>query len=61
MIVEISLCFCYLKTAGENGRGKIFRACLAIASSNRDYLKRQRLPVVGSELLVRLQGIFDAN
>ena len=61
MIVEISFCFCDVKTAGENCRCKIFRACLAIASSNRDYLKRQRVPVVGSELLVRLQGIFHPD
>ena len=41
MVVEISFCFCDSKTAGKDRRGEIFRACLAIASRNRDHLKRQ--------------------
>ena len=61
MIVEIAFCFCDSKTASQDRRGKIFRACFAVASRNRDCLERQRLPVVASELLVRVQSIFRSN
>jgi hypothetical protein len=45
MIVEIAFCFRDSKTASQDRRGKIFRACFAVASRNRDSLERQRLPV----------------
>ena len=40
MIVEITLRFCNVKTAAENRRSEIFRARLAVASRDRDHLKR---------------------
>ena len=61
MIIEIAFCFRDSKTASQDRRGKIFRACFAVASRNRDYLERQRFSIVASELLVRVQSIFRSN
>src|SRR4029450_7253231 len=61
VIVKVPFCFCDLKTAGKDRRGKIFRTCLAVATSYRDDFERKRPPVVGGKLLVRLQSIFRAN
>ena len=61
MIIKVSFCFCDSKTAGKNGRGKIFRAGLAIASGYRDDFEREPPPVAGGELLIRLQSISGPN
>ncbi len=61
MIVEIAFGFGNSKTAAEDRRDKIFRAGLAVASRDRDYLERQRFSIFGGELLIRLQGIFRAD
>ena len=61
MIIEIPLCFRHSKPAGKNRCGEVFCAGFAVASGNCDHIQLERLPVIGGELLVRLQGVLCAN
>src|SRR5437868_1698465 len=57
MIVEIALGFGDAKFPRENGRGEILGARLAVASGDREYFQRERLPVICGNLLIRVQRI----
>src|SRR4029450_3518485 len=61
VIVKVPFCFCDPKTAGQNGRSKIFSTGFAVASSYGNDFERQGPPVVGGKLLVGMQSIFRAN
>ena len=61
MVVKISFRLCRPKFPREHRCGEIFRARLAVATSDRENSKRQRFPIIGRDALIRLECIAHPN
>ena len=61
VIIEIAFRLCDPETPGQNRGREILRACLAIATGDRDDLQTQRAAVVGGDLLIGQQRVRHAQ